>query len=96
MIIAKFIPLWICALLGITEAAAQVYLFTHKISGASITNLSFVLLIFKLDFGTYKIVNRALQSSLCSHETGERIYVSTQGYPCARELVGMSNVLALD
>jgi hypothetical protein len=61
MIIAKFIPLCICALL-ITEAAAQ------------------------LDFGTYEIINRASQSSLCSHETGERIYVSTQGYPCAREL----------
>ncbi|KIM90026.1 hypothetical protein PILCRDRAFT_205485 [Piloderma croceum F 1598] len=51
-----------CALLGITETAAQ------------------------LDYGTYKIINRASQSSLCSHETGERIYVSTQGYPCAREL----------
>ena len=97
MVIAMFIPLCICALLGIAEAATQVYLFTHNISEPSITDLSFFCFwIFKLDFGTYKIVNRALQSSLCSHETGERIYVSTQGYPCARELVGMSNVLALD
>jgi hypothetical protein len=45
MIIAKFIPLCIGALLGITEAAAQVYLFTHKISEPSITKLSFFLLL---------------------------------------------------
>lgn len=61
MIIAKFIPLWICALLGITEAAAQVYLFTHKISGASITNLSFVLLF---DFQAWLWYIRNHQSSL--------------------------------
>jgi hypothetical protein len=49
-----------CALLGITETTAQVYLFTHKISEPSITNLSFFcFLIFKLDYGTYKIINRA-------------------------------------
>jgi hypothetical protein len=45
MMIAKFIPLCICALLGITEAAAQVYLLTHKTSEPSITNPSFFLLL---------------------------------------------------
>ncbi|KIM88336.1 hypothetical protein PILCRDRAFT_254128 [Piloderma croceum F 1598] len=40
----------------------------------------------QLDFGVYKITNRASQSSLCSHEVGGPIYVSMQGHSCARDL----------
>jgi hypothetical protein len=40
----------------------------------------------QLDFGTYRVINRASQSTLCSHRTGDPIYVSKEGYACSREL----------
>ncbi|KIM73653.1 hypothetical protein PILCRDRAFT_828953 [Piloderma croceum F 1598] len=48
----------------------------------------------KLDFGTYKIINQALQLSLYSHEAGQPIYVSTSGN--SSELVHMPTYLHLD
>jgi hypothetical protein len=56
--LAKFILVYICFLLGRSQATAQ------------------------LDFGTYKIINQATESSLCSDELGQPIYVSTPGYSC--------------
>jgi len=40
----------------------------------------------QLEFGTYMVINQALQTGLCSYHTGEPVFISKPGYSCPREL----------
>jgi hypothetical protein len=86
--LAKFILFYICFLLGRSQVTAQVRLFSSARHGQHHISA------LQLDFGTYKIINQASESSLCSDELGQPIYVSTPGYSCHgdRELVRMSHL----
>ena len=86
----KAYPFFICVLLGTLQAVTQLPMFTHNIVGSTVLNPAFRLSwISKLDFSTYKIINWAFQSRLCTCKAWEPINVSAPGSSCASGLAGI-------